>query len=56
MELDKDLIKKARDLQEFFIGTYAEEALEAALQSGNSELLRLAVQEYMGARQLMEEI
>ncbi len=29
-ELDKLLIKEARELQEFFIGTYADEALEDA--------------------------
>lgn len=53
--MDKELIKEARELQEFFLGSYAEEALEAAIKSGNNDLLKLAVQEYGHEAELIEE-
>lgn len=53
--VDMTYIKQARELQEFFIGTYAEHALEDAIKSGNNELIRLAVREYSSAKQLIEQ-
>lgn len=54
-EINLSLVKHARELQEFFVGTYADYALEDAIKSGNNDLLKLAVREYASARQLIEE-
>lgn len=51
----KQLVKQARELQEFFTNTYAETALEAAVASGNSILLNDAVKEYASQRHQIEE-
>lgn len=42
-EITKDL---ALELEEFFIGTYAEKALQAARESGNTELLLITVNHF----------
>lgn len=54
-EINLNLVKHARELQDFFVGTYADYALEDAIKSGNNELIKLAVKEYASARQLIEE-
>lgn len=45
----------AKELQEFFIGSYAEDTIQAAIDSGNAELLSLTIQNYQNERQLIEE-
>lgn len=51
VKTNKDI---AHDLQEFFIGTYADKALQAALDSGNEDLLNIAVAEYGSLRENIE--
>ena len=47
--------KLARELQEFFVGTYAEGAIESALKTDNSELLLLTVNHFDNLRyQILE--
>lgn len=53
--VDVLLVEKARELQDFFLGTYADKAIEAAIETGNNDLIRLAVHEYSSARQLIED-
>lgn len=53
--ITKTLLNEARELQEFFIGTYADKSLEAAITSGNEDLLKIAVTEYGNQRQLIED-
>lgn len=47
----KTTIDEARELQDFFLGSYAEKALQAAIDSGNEDLLRVAVAEYGSLRE-----
>lgn len=51
----EQLMSEARRLQDFFLGTYAEDTLEAAIKSKDLELLELAVKEMSSQRQLIEE-
>lgn len=47
--------ERLADLREYFLGTYAEQAIQAAIESNNEELKRLAFNEYAYQRERMEE-
>ena len=49
------LLEKARELQEFFIDTFVIEAIEAAISTGNEELLQITVNEFSNQRQMIED-
>lgn len=49
------ILEQATELREFFVGTYAERAIQAAIDSGNDELIRIAVNEYSSQAQQIEE-
>lgn len=49
------LLEQARDLQEFFLGSYAEKTIEDAIKTKNSELLQIVVNELGNQRQLIED-
>lgn len=53
-EHDK-LLEDAHELVDFFLGTYAEQTLTKAIESGDKELLRITVSEFMSQRQLIED-
>ncbi len=46
---------RARDLQEFFIGTYAEDSIETALATENIELILIAVGHFENLKYQIEE-
>ena len=48
-------IDVARELMDFFAGTYAVETIEKAIESRDDEILKLVVQEYASQKQLIEE-
>lgn len=45
----------AAELREFFLGTYAEKAIQAAIDSKNDELISITVDHYRNERSLIEE-
>jgi hypothetical protein len=52
---ESKLLEQARDLQEFFLGSYAEKTIEDAIKAKNSELLQIVVNELGNQRQLIED-
>lgn len=55
MEVNQSLRDEALELQEFFLGTYAEKTLQAALDSNNENLLEITVSNFGNQRFLIEE-
>ncbi len=49
------LLQEARELQEFFIGSYEEKVLEDAIKSDNADLIKIAVDFAGNHRQLIED-
>jgi ABC-type transport system involved in Fe-S cluster assembly fused permease/ATPase subunit len=53
--LVKTQVDLARDLQEFSLGTYAEHAIQAAIDSKNEELISITIAHYRNERAQIEE-
>lgn len=54
--IDKALVKEARELQDFFTNTYAEQALEDAISTGNNDVIRAVISEFRDKRWVIEEM